>query len=434
MVNIFGLLKKISLSKQILICLVFGLILGFTFGEQVAFLKIFGDIFIKLIKMVIVPLTFVLITDVFMSMSNATRIGKIAFKCMLIYVITTVISISFGIFASEFIGAGRSFVLSPDFFSTSGYTAPKVQTVSIVNIISGVFPDNIFKSFLNADILQILIFSAFFGIAINKVSGESSVVAVFVKSISAVVMKMIDMIIKLTPIGVLGIASYLAGTQGVNAISSLGSHIATVYGSILFVMYVIYGLILIVLGLNPFKFFRKVFQVQCFTFLTASSASSIPLSKITCERKLGVSRDTANFSIPLGASFNMNGTALHLGATSVFLAQIFGATLGIFDYIQIIVLSMILTLGIAGIPGASLVAMPMVLSAIGVPIEYVAIYIGIDRFLDMARSSLNVMGDVLTATIVDKTSGELNKEIYNSKENPDVFQIQKQEDIETEQL
>lgn len=429
-----NVIKKISLSKQILICLILGLILGLTFGDKVAFLKLFGDIFIKLIKMVIVPLTFVLITDVFMSMSNATRIGKIAFKCMIIYVLTTVISTSFGIFASEFVKAGTRITLTPDFFLTAGYQAPKVQAVSFTNILSGIFPDNIFKSFLNADILQILIFSAFFGIAINKVSGESSVIAVFVKSLSHVVMKMIDMIIRLTPIGVLGIVAYLAGTQGLSTVSSLGSHIATVYGSILFIMYVVYGIILLCIGLNPFKFFKKVFQVQFFTFLTASSASSIPLSKITCERKLGVSKETANFSIPLGASFNMNGTALHLGATSVFLAQVFGASLGIFDYIQIIVLSMILTLGIAGIPGASLVAMPMILSAIGVPIEYVAIYIGIDRFLDMARSSLNVMGDVLTATIVDKTSGDLNKEIYNSSENPDVFDIQKQEESSIEQI
>ena len=140
---------------------------------------------------------------------------------------------------------------------------------------------------------------------------------------------------------------------------------------------------------------------------------------------MGVSNETASFSIPLGASFNMNGTALHLGATSVFLAQVYGVDLGIFQYVQIIILSMILTLGIAGIPGASLVAMPMILSAIGVPVEYVAIYIGIDRFLDMARSSLNVMGDVLVATIVDKTSGELNEGIYNNSENIDVFQINK---------
>ena len=434
MMGAFNFIRKISLSKQILVGLVIGLILGFAFGDKVAFLKLFGDIFIKLIKMIIVPLTFVLITDVFMSMSNVGRIGTIALKCMLIYVITTVIATSFGIFASEFVQAGSRFILTPDFFSSAGYQAPKIQAISVTNIISGFFPSNIVQSFLNADILQILVFSAFFGIAINRVSGESSVIAVFVKSLSSVVMRMIDMIIKLTPIGVFGIAAYLSGTQGWGAISSLGTHIAVVYGSIFVVAYVFYGLILVIVGLNPFKFFRKVFQVQFFTFLTASSASSIPLSKITCERKLGVSKETANFSIPLGASFNMNGTALHLGATSVFLAQIFGVSLGMFDYIQIIVLSMILTLGIAGIPGASLVAMPMILSAIGVPIEYVAVYIGIDRFLDMARSSLNVVGDILTATLVDKTSGYLNKDIYNSKENPDVFAIQKQEEAEIEQV
>lgn len=416
-------LKKISLSRQILIGLMLGLIIGFVFKEQVSFLKIFGDIFIKLIKMIIVPLTFVLITDVFMSMSNVSKIGKVAMKCMALYVFTTVFATSFGIFVAEVVKPGVGVILTPDFFANSGYAAPKAQQVSIANIISNIFPDNVFKSFLNADILQILIFSAFFGIAVNKVGSESSSISVFIKSLSSVVMTIIDMVIKLTPIGVFGIGAYLAGTQSFKTLASLGWLIAVVYGSILCITYIFYGLLLSGFGLNPLKFFKKVFQVQYFTFLTASSAASIPLSKATCERKMGVSNETASFSIPLGASFNMNGTALHLGATSIFLAQVYGIELGMFQYIQIIILAMILTLGIAGIPGASLVAMPMILSAIGVPVEYIAIYIGIDRFLDMARSSLNVTGDILVATIVDKTSGELNKEIYNSSENIDVFKV-----------
>jgi Na+/H+-dicarboxylate symporter len=423
-----GKLNKITLSRQILFCLLLGLLLGLIFGSKVAFLKIFGDIFIKLIKMVIVPLTFVLITDVFMNMSNVSKIGKIALKCMVIYFLTTIFSTAFGIFIAEVIKPGVGVILTPDFFANSGYTAPKVQSVSFVSIIVGIFPSNIVQSFYNSDILQILIFASFFGLAINKVGNESAAVSIFIKSLTAVVMKIIDMVIKLTPIGVLGIVSYIAGTQSLNTILSLGWHFIVIYGSILFIMYIFYGILLGFFGLNPFKFFKKVFQVQYFTFLTASSAASIPLSKITCERKLGVSSETSSFAIPLGASFNMNGTALHLGATSVFLAQVFGASLGIFDYIQIVVLSMILTLGIAGIPGASLVAMPMILSAIGVPVEYIAVYIGIDRFLDMARSSLNVTGDIFTTLIVDKTSGELDKKVYDSSENPDVFQIQNEQE------
>ena len=419
----FCFFTKMSLSKKILLGLILGLIIGFVFKEQVSFLKLFGDIFIKLIKMVVVPLTFVLITDVFMSMSNVSKIGRIATKCMLLYVITTVFATMFGIFVSETIKPGAGISLTPDFFENSGYVAPKSTQVSVTSIIVSIFPSNVFQSFFNADILQILIFAAFFGIAINKVGTESSSVSIFVKSLSSIVMKIIDMVIKFTPIGVFGIASYLAGTQSLKTLASLGWLFVVVYGSILVILYLFYGLILIGFGLNPLKFFKKVWQVQFFTFLTASSASSIPLSKITCERKMGVTSETAAFSIPLGASFNMNGTALHLGATSVFLAQVYGLDLGMFQYIQIIILSMILTLGIAGIPGASLVAMPMILAAIGVPVEYVAIYIGIDRFLDMARSMLNVTGDVLVATLVDKSAGDLNKEIYNNNENVDVFTI-----------
>lgn len=424
--NFLSLVKNVSLSKQILIGLIVGLAVGFIFKEQVAFLKIFGDIFIKLIKMIIVPLTFILITDVFMNMSNVSKIGKVAIKCMMLYVFTTVFSSTFGIFMAEIVKPGVGVILTPDFFANSGYAAPKIQQTSFVNIISNVFPDNVFKAFLNADIMQILVFASFFGIAINKVGSESSAVSVFIKSLSSVVMKIIDMVIRVTPLGVFGIGAYLAGTQSFATLASLGWLVAVAYGSMLFILYVFYGVLLAGFGLNPFKFFKKVFQVQYFTYLTASSAASIPLSKITCERKMGVSSETSGFSVPLGASFNMNGTALHLSVTSVFLAQVFGLDLGIFQYIQIVILSMILTLGVAGIPGASLVAMPMILSAIGVPVEYVAIYIGIDRFLDMARSSLNVTGDILVATIVDKTSGDLNLKIYNSHENPDVFKIKEE--------
>jgi Na+/H+-dicarboxylate symporter len=417
--------KNASLSQQILIALILGAVVGYIFGAKIAFLKIFGDIFIKLIKMVIVPLTFVLITDVFMGLSNVGKMGKIAFKCMAIYVATTVFAASFGIFAAEMIKPGVGITLTPDFFANSDYKPPVVKDISIVGILVGIFPSNIFQSFVNADILQILIFAAFFGIAINKVSSESGAVANVIKSLTAVIMKIIDMVIKLTPIGIFGIVSYIVGTQKLETVLSLGWLVLVVFGSILFITYVFYGFVLLSIGLNPFKFFKKVFQVQFFTFLTASSASSIPLSKITCERKFGVTKETSSFSIPFGASFNMNGTALHLGATSIFLAQIFGANLGIWQYVEIVTLAMILTLGIAGIPGASLVAMPVILSAIGVPIEYVAIYIGIDRFLDMARSSLNVVGDILTAIVVDKTSGDLDKTTYNSNERVDVFNIGK---------
>lgn len=419
----FKILKKINLSGQILIGLLLGLALGFILQEKAIHLKIIGDIFIKMIKMVIVPLTFILITDVFMNISNVGKIGKIALKCMLIYTLTTIFSTSFGIFVSEIIKPGENVVLTQDFIANSGYVAPKTTAISLTNIISNIFPSNIFQSFVNADILQILIFSAFFGIAINKVSSESSAISVLIKSLSAVVMKIIDIVIKFTPFGVFGIVAYITGTQSIKTIASLGWLFVVVYGSILFVCYIFYGSILIAFGLNPIRFFAKVFQLQFFTFLTASSAAAIPLSKLTCEKKMGVTQETSSFSIPLGASFNMNGTALHLGATSIFLSQIAGVDVSIFQYIQIVILSMILTLGIAGIPGASLVAMPMILSSIGVPIEYIAVYIGIDRFLDMARSSLNVVGDVLTATIVDKSSGELNTSIYNSKENKDIFKI-----------
>jgi Na+/H+-dicarboxylate symporter len=406
-------LFSISQPKQILLGLVLGLLVGFIFGEKVAFLRIFGDIFLKMIKMTIAPLIFVTVTHVFCSNVGGEKMGKVAFKSILFYKVATVITAVFGICVAVFFKPGVGIHILPETIGASTVQVMDTSKMTINEMVLHIFPDNLFVAFYKTDIIQILVFSCFFGIAISRLSHHTSNIVRAVDSISKVILYMIGMIIKFTPIGIFGIMAYLAGTQELSTFKSLFYLVLMIYGCGFVVGYIFYGVTLLCYGLNPIPFFKKVFEVQSFAFLVSSSAASIPLAKLVASKKMGVSEGTASLAVSLGGGFNMSGTALHLGATAIFLAQVYGADLGMAQYVQIVVLSIMLTMGAVGIPAASLVMMPVILSAIGVPPEYVAVYVGIDRFLDMVRSMLNATGDVLAAVIVDKSQGTLNKELYN---------------------
>lgn len=405
---------NLSPSNQMLYAIVVGILLGLIFREKVAFLKIFGDVFIKMIKMTVAPLIFVTVANVFCTMENTAHMGKVAIKSVLFYKIATLLSAAFGIFVVVTLQPGVGINITPESLGITEIKAIDRSGFTVSKMITHIFPDNIFDAFTRGDIIQILVFACFFGFAVNKLNKEVTNVAMIIDSMSKIVFKLIAIIIKFTPIGIFGIMAYLAGTQELSTLKSLLYLVFIIYGCGIVVGYGFYGLLLIFYGLNPIPFFRKVFAVQSFAFLTSSSAAAIPLAKIVAEEKMGVSQETASLAVPLGGAFNMSGTALHLGATSVFLAQIYGLHLGIAEYIQIVVLSIMLTMGAVGIPAASLVMMPVILSSIGVPPEYVAVYVGVDRFLDMVRSCLNATGDVLAAVVVDQSAGKINKAIYNS--------------------
>jgi Na+/H+-dicarboxylate symporter len=416
--QVFKKIFGISQQKQILLGLAFGVIIGLIFRQNLAVLgsvKILGDIFLKMLKMTIAPLIFVSIAHIFCSMQNGSQLGRVAFKAIVIFKVMTLVTAVFGIFIAILLKIGVGVFVSPESLGITNFAKIKPSELDTSQMILHIFPENFFKSLVEGDILQILVFACFFGIATKRISHQVSTVVSLVESMYHIVFEIITIVIKFTPIGMFGIVAYLVGTQEFNALKSLVYLVATVYGCGFFVAYVLYGLVLIIYGLNPIPFFKKIAQSQFFAFLTSSSAATVPIAKVVAEKKLGVSQSTSSLVIPLGSALNLSGTTLHFGITSIFLANIFGADLSMIQYVQIVALSIMLTMGAAGIPSASLVMMPVILSAIGVPPEYVAFYVGVDRFLDMVRSMLNSTGDVLTAVIVDKSEGTLNREIYNGK-------------------
>lgn len=407
-------LSGVSEANRIIIALVLGLAVGFVFHEKVAFLRILGDIFLKMIKMVIVPLVFISIVNVFCSMKSSANMGRVAFKCLVMHKVATVVTASFGIAVAVWLKPGVGINISPEMLGAS-VTEPvqDASNLGFSQMFLHIFPENIFESFVRGDIIQIIFFAACFGIAITKLENKVDNVKSIIDSLAQVIYKLIGMIIKLTPIGIFGIMAYLAGTQELKTLKSLLYLVLVVYGCGLTVGYLLFGIVLTYFKLNPITFFKKTFKAQAFAFLTSSSSAAIPIAEITAHKRLGVGKATSSLAIPLGSAFNLSGTTLHLGVTAVFLSQIFGAELVFSQYVQIAVLSLMLTMGAVGIPSASLLMMPVILSAIGVPVEYVAVYVGVDRFLDMLRSYLNSTGDILSALIVEKSEGNLDEKVYN---------------------
>ena len=402
-------------SNQMLYAIFMGVVLGLVFREKVVFVKILGDIFIKMIKMTVVPLIFISVAHVFCTMQDTLKFGKIAIQCIVIFLITTCLTSILGISFALIFQPGVNTGIDPNAFAIVTKTTQSVNEVKLSGIVADIFPDNPFKSFAEGNILQILIFAIFFGLSVNFISNKTKNVVIIVNELADVVFKLVSIVIKFAPIGIFGLITYLAATQDPTALISLLKLLVLVYAAGFIILLIFYPLILLAFGLNPILFIKKMFEVQYFAFLTSSSTATIPLTKFTSEKNLGVTEGTASFGVPLGATINMNGTSLHLGLTSIFLAQVAGIDLYFIQYIHIVVLCIVLAVGTAGVPAASLLMMPVILITIGVPPEYVGIYVGIDRFLDMLRSTINVSGDALTCVIVDKIGKRLDIKKYNSK-------------------
>jgi Na+/H+-dicarboxylate symporter len=402
-------------SNQMLYAIFVGVVVGLVFREKVVFVKILGDIFIKMIKMTVVPLIFISVTHVFCTMQDTLKFGKIAIQCIVIFLVTTCLTSILGISFAVIFQPGINTGIDPNAFAIITKTTQNIDEVSVSGIISNIFPDNPFKSFAEGDILQILIFAIFFGLSVNFIGNKAKNVIIIVNELADVIFKLVAIVIKFAPIGIFGLMTYLAATQDPKALISLLKLLVLVYAAGFIILFIFYPLILLAFGLNPMPFVKKMFEVQYFAFLTSSSTATIPLTKFTSEKNLGVTGGTASFGVPLGATINMNGTSLHLGLTSIFLAQVAGIDLYFAQYINIVVLCIVLAVGTAGVPAASLLMMPVILITIGVPVEYVGIYVGIDRFLDMLRSTINVSGDALTCVIVDKIGKRLDIKKYNNK-------------------
>lgn len=368
---------------------------------------VLGRVFVASLKLLVVPLVFVSLVCGSSSLGDSARMGPIAGKTLLFYLATTAIAVSGALFAAVIIGPGSAIEL--DSSATFTPTAPPPVKEVLVNI----FPSNPIKAMADGEMLQIIVFALLFGYALSRSGEAGRRLGGFFTDLEAVIMKMVGILMGLAPYGVFALLARLFAQMGLAAVLDLVVYFLTVLGLLLFHGTVTYSLILKTLtGLPPRILLRKMRSVWAFAFSTASSGATLPITLRTVEKKLGVHNTVAGFTIPLGATVNMDGTAIMQGVATVFIAQVYGVDLSLSAYITVILTATLASIGTAAVPGVGLITLAMVLNQAGLPVEGIALIIGVDRLLDMVRTMVNVTGDATAAVVVSRSEAQFDEDVF----------------------
>ena len=366
-----------------------------------------GKIFVASLKVLVVPLVFVSLVCGVCHLSDQSSLGRMSLKTILLYLFTTSVAISLALAAGTLIEPGAGANMTSD----AEYSAP--EAVPFIDVLANIFPSNPFQAMVEGNMLQVIVFALLVGLAIGRAGVEGERIGKHFSDWNAVIMKMVGMLMQLAPYGVFSLMFTLLATKGLGPIHELIVYMLTLVGVLLIHGFVVYPLVLKVLTGLPVKiFFRKMWSVQLFAFSTASSSATLPVTIRNAEQNLGVGTRVASFALPLGATINMDGTAIMQGVATAFIAQAFGIDLTLGDYLLVIATATIASIGTAGVPGVGLVTLAMVLQQVGLPIEGIALIIGVDRLLDMVRTAVNVTGDAMVSVVVADGENALDKKRY----------------------
>lgn len=370
-----------------------------------------GRIFMASLKVLVVPLVFVSIVCGTASMDDIKKLGRIGSKTMILYTLTTALAIAIAIVAALIVSPGNGFNMAmPTSFQTN--SAPP-----LLDVIANIFPSNPFKAMVDGEMLQIIVFAVLFGLALTMTGDHGKRVMNVFNDLNEIILKMVMMLIKLAPFGVFCLLAKVFAQQGFNAILPMAKYFFVVLGVLIFHWTIVYGgMLKLMTGLSPMKFIRKYKQVPIFAFSTASSNATLPVNLETVEHKLGVPNSIASFTIPLGATINMDGTAIMQGVATVFVAQVYAVPLGMTDYLMVILTATLASIGTAGVPGVGLVMLAMVFKQVNLPVEGIGLIIGVDRLLDMVRTAINVTGDAVVSVIVAKSENQLDLAAFDREE------------------
>jgi len=397
--------KKLSLPMQILIALILGILVGLLcfFTDNAAFttnyLKPFGTIFVNLLKFIVVPVVLFSMIDGILSMDDMKKVGSVGWKTLAFFTVTTAIACVIGLIcANIFDGAG----LFPTLVLEEGASWDKATSAKFMDTLVGMFPSNMWDAFHNANMLQVIVIALLFGGAIMAAGEKGKLCRDIVVSFNAVINKLMAFIISLSPIGVFTMMAWVVATQGADIIG----HLAVVIGCA-YIGYIIHAILVYSLstkvfaGMSPFQFFKGASAAMMFAFTSASSAATLPVSK-ECVDKMGADHDISSFVLPLGATVNMDGTAIYQCVATVFLASCAGVELGLAQMVTIVVTATLASIGTAGVSGAGMIMLAMVLTAMGIDVNLIMLIYGVDRLFDMGRTALNITGDMACALCVTK--------------------------------
>ena len=411
--------KKLSLTNRVILGMVFGILTGLairTFFDGNAFIDTYivngfldvgGKIFIASLKMLVVPLVFVSLVCGTSSLKDVSTLGRLGGKTLLFYITTTAVAISLALLMGSVFqpGAGADLTAAGSFVAK--------EAPSLGEVIVQMFPTNPINAMAEGKTLQIIVFAILFGIAISLSGKAGEQVASMFSALNEVIMKLVALLMNIAPYGVFFLMSKLFTGLGLGAIVNLAEYFLVLSATLLIHGLVTYSVMLKVFAnLSPVTFLRKMKDAVMFAFSTASSNATIPVTMETATNRMGVSNKVASFTIPLGATINMDGTAIMQGVATAFIAQAFNIDLTLGDYLTVIFTATLASVGTAGVPGVGLIMLAMVLSQVGLPLEGIALIMGVDRLLDMIRTAVNITGDSAVSCIVAKSEKALDMDKF----------------------
>jgi len=414
--------KSVGLSTKIFIALITGALLGIgihylipagTIRDIILVEGIFfviGQGFIRLMQMLVVPLVFCSLICGSMAIGDTKTLGKVGIKTVLFYLLTTALAIIIALFIAYIINPGIGLDMEE---VQKGEVAVTTET-NLVDTLLNIIPKNPVSSLASGDMLPIIVFALFVGIMLAKLGDKTLVVANFFVGFNDVMMEMTKAIMKIAPIGVFCLIARTFANLGFSAFQPMLKYMGGVMLGLFLQCFVIYQILLFLFTrLNPWKFIKKFAPVMGFAFSTATSNATIPMSVDILEKRMGVSKQISSFTIPLGATVNMDGTSIMQGVAVVFVAQAYGMELTVENLAVIVLTATLASIGTAGVPSVGLVTLSMVLTSVGLPVEGIALIMGIDRILDMARTAVNVTGDAVCTTIIAAQEGVLDRNAFN---------------------
>ena len=387
----------------------FTFVTGFkVFLEEMVF-NLGSEIFMNLLKMLVVPLVFFSLVSGIASLTSLKSFGSIAGKTVGLYLFTTAIAVSLSLFVGSIFKPGSNYLNS---MPQNVDQLPQGQ--SLYETIAGIFPANILEAMVSNDMLAIVFFSILFGLALNKTNHLTGNLSASFEKLNTVFLQLVLMVMTIAPVGVFCLIGKFVITDGFNIFKDVVLYVVLLTGVLLIHAFVTYSLLLKFLAqLNPLWFFNKMKEAAIFAFSTSSSAATIPVTLKTVNQDIGVDKDVASFVVPVGATINMDGTAIMQGMATIFIAQIAGMDLTLIQYVQVVLLAVITSIGTAAVPSAGTITLVIILQQFNLPLEAIGIILAVDRILDMIRTSVNITGDATVACVVARSENSFNKEVFN---------------------
>ena len=403
--------KKISLTSKIFIALIVGAVTGMVLHYLVpdgnikndviveGVLYVLGQGFIRLMKMLVVPLVFCSLVCGSMAIGDTKKLGNVGGKTLAFYLVTTAVAVAVALGIGTLLRPGIGLDMSK--IQVNASDIETMESASLAQTILNIIPDNPFKALANGEMLQVIVFALVVGVILAKLGERAEVVANFISQFNDIMMEMTMMVMSLAPIGVFSLIARTFATIGFSAFVPLAKYMIAVLIALAIQCFGVYQILLkLFTGLNPVKFIRKFFPVMAFAFSTATSNATIPLSIDTLYKKMGVSKKISSFTIPLGATINMDGTAIYQGVCAIFIASCYGIHLTLPQMLTIVLTATLASIGTAGVPGAGMVMLAMVLTSVGLPVDGIALVAGVDRIFDMGRTTVNITGDAACTMVV----------------------------------